>query len=1608
MQALSPTEDTMKQSPTTTLTWKQPVEVASSIRTSNGISGAPAGGPAGDLRGIGMSGRGYGPSFGSPPQQLDPINGSPSFRAQNGHPDYGSSFMDSSRENGIPDNVMVMPLIDSNLPSTSPPAARKTIRSRARPRRPDEPTPFLSVDTLPADKVVVEGKSNSSKQRKHGKSVAKRIIPEFIPPGTAGSARRSQTPNHQPFSPYGGGKSTPRVPSRAGSSVHNYNSFFTHKSSAFLAGPPSLWSLNNRFWPHQATPTEGRRRLAPIQPAMVVEATDLKTNFHVSQPFKHDVDNSTPIDRPVSPSQEMKESTILALHDVTRSLARQQDPPPSRKGGRLLKGKLKPLHTFQLDGPMMQECQGILTEDRRGQTADKTRLIQRKKELLSMLPPDVFHRGSGTSLSDPGGPPRPDTHESIHRTSIVSALSLDRDYLIAPRTHYSMNGKLKSQSMVEGTAPFGPFNSMVTVIDDSVINQVDIPAMENGHGADEGYTGMQGIPGNSAVPDGGYLHLLDGLPIEYDSDRLMPTARGDGEKLSDAASESSMSDYLSEGGRAEILCNMVSRVKRSSQASSKSNPPELDDEQSDVTEMDPGFDNEFSLETEHQSSGVLDDVGTQGQGDGRGKSREKETLRESNSTEPQTDQNLYSNDTLIDHNSNNVEAPHVSVTSNNDVESSKSPEQIYANPTETDSIHSSHAVEEKVEQTESPMQDSNKTLDVADSKEPTKQPGVSVGNSEVEVPNQVAISHTVPEISIDDERAIVVSEQNDTGMQNISADVPTPGERKDEGMRSVIASDAQEVLPDAIGSQKDENKNRSSCGGVVAPLIPDSNGAITDRDLDVENNNISDKAEIEVIVQNVGEPVSSEATGALPRTENGESAIIAEEVSDLKTSVSADIPSKVPQVQIDETSIAEDGNCGDAMQEQLKREEMPIEASREVLITVADTAQGIPEKDVTDNSGASEGEGEKVESVLGQVLEQETSQEGRKSVETKNVQELPKEASEPDIFVPTNIDNSRTESSRENDEVDRENDAVQESETSAMREDVGRVEKSEKGDKDERQEDDSKDTEEKDADEGGDWKSGDRDRTDGGSDGKGGRGDDGGSGGGAGDGGNHSNGSGGGGSSGDGSSGGGKGRDDGNNDDRNSKSSHGGKEDDPSDAADEMDDEENQGICLKSLEQLLEEVKAESSRRREDLDSYDDIPEVDGPVLYCSVCGLDEDTCVCPNSSLQRLLSQDNLQSRPELEDTEFIDECSQQQSIVLEYKMLLGESQGVSCYSDDLVSPRLKTMASDEGDGATISRQSRMRPQFHNDIMLATGVSMTPAPRPISGKSRPTSSKPSRPASHSRGGPAMPDKSHGELDRDDVVSDSGCGSELSEAVTHRSELLTDEEDDYDVDTDFTSKSQDQEQTTGLEISESESKSANLEIVASSKPRHAKSKTEDAPLAPFPPLCFKINARPPPGKLYYFAYGPTMNPARLSTYIGSAVKQRLWGILFGFALKFNKKGQDIEAGGFANIEFSPQSSVEGCVYCMTPPQMDSLDKFMGCPEFYTKIVLPVWMVNSTDPHQPGVAQYCIPAVMYIAQDKWTNTDESSPLASGYSIRQCLKGGDLLSPAYKQHLQALVC
>ncbi|XP_046547907.1 LOW QUALITY PROTEIN: uncharacterized protein LOC124257808 [Haliotis rubra] len=196
-----------------------------------------------------------------------------------------------------------------------------------------------------------------------------------------------------------------------------------------------------------------------------------------------------------------------------------------------------------------------------------------------------------------------------------------------------------------------------------------------------------------------------------------------------------------------------------------------------------------------------------------------------------------------------------------------------------------------------------------------------------------------------------------------------------------------------------------------------------------------------------------------------------------------------------------------------------------------------------------------------------------------------------------------------------------------------------------------------------------------------------------------------------------------------------------------------------------------------------------------------------------------------------------------------------------------------------------------------------------------------------------------------------------------------------------------------------------LTVVATTKElSKQKVKKADKPSAPFPPLCFSINARPPQGYLYYFAYGADMNNDRMSLYLKRDISQRFWGLLMGFSLVFNKKGADVEAGCFPNIEFNPFCSVEGCVYQLTQADLNVLDKCVGVPQHYCHVVLPVWMSNTTDPDKLGVAQYCVPAVIYIAQDQWVDRDGG--LSTEYSISQCRKSADLLTPAYRGHLTKL--
>ena len=49
-------------------------------------------------------------------------------------------------------------------------------------------------------------------------------------------------------------------------------------------------------------------------------------------------------------------------------------------------------------------------------------------------------------------------------------------------------------------------------------------------------------------------------------------------------------------------------------------------------------------------------------------------------------------------------------------------------------------------------------------------------------------------------------------------------------------------------------------------------------------------------------------------------------------------------------------------------------------------------------------------------------------------------------------------------------------------------------------------------------------------------------------------------------------------------------------------------------------------------------------------------------------------------------------------------------------------------------------------------------------------------------------------------------------------------------------------------------------------------------------------------------------------------------------LRYWNTGTSDEAGGFPNVEFNPDYSVEGCVYAITETELCMLDNCMGYPK----------------------------------------------------------------------------
>ncbi|KAF6039678.1 hypothetical protein EB796_002021 [Bugula neritina] len=60
----------------------------------------------------------------------------------------------------------------------------------------------------------------------------------------------------------------------------------------------------------------------------------------------------------------------------------------------------------------------------------------------------------------------------------------------------------------------------------------------------------------------------------------------------------------------------------------------------------------------------------------------------------------------------------------------------------------------------------------------------------------------------------------------------------------------------------------------------------------------------------------------------------------------------------------------------------------------------------------------------------------------------------------------------------------------------------------------------------------------------------------------------------------------------------------------------------------------------------------------------------------------------------------------------------------------------------------------------------------------------------------------------------------------------------------------------------------------------------------------------------------------------------------------------------------------------TYDELAVVDGCHGYPHHYARLLLPVWCVTLR-PENYSIAQYCVPAVTYIAQDVWLSTERQS-------------------------------
>ncbi|PAA48606.1 hypothetical protein BOX15_Mlig003600g2 [Macrostomum lignano] len=141
---------------------------------------------------------------------------------------------------------------------------------------------------------------------------------------------------------------------------------------------------------------------------------------------------------PMHPGEGLMAKTEISVDRVRKQILQDEEPtnPGSRKSsGRLQKGHLQPMRLARVHGPSMQQCCGILPQ-KAVNIFGVTATVQRHGQIIANLDSTrqmyqaLMSQYATAAAPAPGGSGgrgrfRPDTSESMHRTSIASEEELD-------------------------------------------------------------------------------------------------------------------------------------------------------------------------------------------------------------------------------------------------------------------------------------------------------------------------------------------------------------------------------------------------------------------------------------------------------------------------------------------------------------------------------------------------------------------------------------------------------------------------------------------------------------------------------------------------------------------------------------------------------------------------------------------------------------------------------------------------------------------------------------------------------------------------------------------------------------------------------------------------------------------------------------------------------------------------------------------------------------------------------------------------------------------------------------------------------------------------------